>query len=408
MKTPNSILTVFLLLTAGCGGGNKQSTDDLVTVDVTKNYPQKELVLQDFMNVEYIPLETTDESVTGGYIMDIGKNYILARNTGRGDGDVFVFDRAGSYVRKFNRKGNGPGEYIDAFTVFLDEDNEEIFVDDSPQKSIKVYDLYGKFKREFKYKEGTSYGRMLNYDKKSFICWNSQYASSTLFNDDLSKSDTTAKSVFFIVSKLDGSITKEITISFEQSKSYTGIIFNQDNQGAIQSIISISSANAISIINSRNHWLLAEPSVDTIYRYLPDNNIIPFIVRTPSIQSMDPEVFLLPGIITDLYHFMQIYKKDYDHARRRTVPATDLLYSRKEKTLFEYIMYNDDYSDKRTLSMMGKSGSENDTVAFWQTIEAYQLVKDYNNGFLKGKLKEIAAELNEESNSVIMIVNHKK
>ena len=33
-------------------------TNELITVDVTKNYPEKELTLQDFMDVEYIPLET--------------------------------------------------------------------------------------------------------------------------------------------------------------------------------------------------------------------------------------------------------------------------------------------------------------------------------------------------------------
>ena len=37
---------------------DKQSTNELITVDVTKNYPEKELTLQDFMDVEYIPLET--------------------------------------------------------------------------------------------------------------------------------------------------------------------------------------------------------------------------------------------------------------------------------------------------------------------------------------------------------------
>jgi hypothetical protein len=406
-------VTILLIVMTGCV--SKQSTDDLIIVDVTKSYPKKELILQDLLDVEYIPLETTDESVTGGYVMDIGKEYILVRNN-QGDGDIFIFDNAGKYVRKFNRKGNGPSEYLGAITVLLDEDNEEIYVDDSSRKSIKVYDLYGNFKREFNYLDGASYGRMQNYDSQFLICWDSRYANSTLFqnepdarrsDDNILKSDTTV-ATFFIVSKLDGSIAKEITFSFTESKSYSGLIINRDNQGVMQEIRVISSANAISIINSRNHWLLAEPSVDTIYRYLPDNKMIPFMARTPSIQSMDPEVFLLPGIITDRYYFMQIYKKEYDHAKRRTVPSIDLLFDRQEKALYEYIMYNDDYSDKRNISMMGKSGSENDKIAFWQTIDAYQLVEDYKNGLLKGKLKEIAATLDEEDNQVIMLVKHKK
>ena len=53
---------------------DKQSTDELVTINVNKDYPEKELILQDIMDVEYIALETTDEFITHGNVMDIGKN----------------------------------------------------------------------------------------------------------------------------------------------------------------------------------------------------------------------------------------------------------------------------------------------------------------------------------------------
>ena len=33
--------------------------DGVIVVDVTAKYPKKNLVLQDFMDVEYIPLETS-------------------------------------------------------------------------------------------------------------------------------------------------------------------------------------------------------------------------------------------------------------------------------------------------------------------------------------------------------------
>jgi len=46
MNRANSILVIILLAaTTGCGG-DKQSTNNLITVDVTKNnYPKKELTL---------------------------------------------------------------------------------------------------------------------------------------------------------------------------------------------------------------------------------------------------------------------------------------------------------------------------------------------------------------------------
>ena len=44
----------------------------------------------------------------------------------------------------------------------------------------------------------------------------------------------------------------------------------------------------------------------------------------------------------------------------------------------------------------------------WATIDALDLCKDYKEGKLKGKLKDIAAKLGEDDNRVIMLVKPKK
>lgn len=79
MKWIITISAILLFALAGCGK-DKQSTNELITVDVIKNYPEKELILQDFMDVEYIPLETNDEFVTQGKVMAIGAEVILITN----------------------------------------------------------------------------------------------------------------------------------------------------------------------------------------------------------------------------------------------------------------------------------------------------------------------------------------
>ena len=91
MKWIITIPAILLFALAGCGK-DKQSTDELIIVDVTKNYPEKELILQDFMDVEYIPLETNDEFVTQGKVIAIGAEVILITNWAN-DGNLFVFDR---------------------------------------------------------------------------------------------------------------------------------------------------------------------------------------------------------------------------------------------------------------------------------------------------------------------------
>jgi hypothetical protein len=82
------------------------------------------------------------------------------------------------------------------------------------------------------------------------------------------------------------------------------------------------------------------------------------------------------------------------------------MYDRQEKAIFRYTVYNDDYSNKRQAFM--NRGPVNGEIATLQNLTAYHLVEAYRQGQLKGRLKEIAATLDEEDNPVIMLVKHKK
>lgn len=137
---------IILFVMAGCGGDHS-STDGLITVDVNDSYStKKELVLQDFMDVEYIPLETNDEFINRACVQAVGEKYIIVTNF-YDDGNIFVYGRNGKAIRKINRKGQGGEEYVSMRSVSLDEENEEIFVNDFHAKKIRVYDLEGNFKR---------------------------------------------------------------------------------------------------------------------------------------------------------------------------------------------------------------------------------------------------------------------
>ena len=123
----------------GCTG-NQQ--DKLLVVDVTKSYPKEELTLQDFMDVEYLALETNDEFLVQGNVAAVGEKFLIVTNMRQGD--ILLFDRVtGKYVRKINRKGNGPGEYVLPFNISLNEKENIMYVNDGPSSNIQVYDLEG-------------------------------------------------------------------------------------------------------------------------------------------------------------------------------------------------------------------------------------------------------------------------
>ena len=95
-----------------------QSSSEFALINVDKNYSFKELVLQDFMDVEYVPLETTDEFICQGFVQDVTENYIIVRNFLR-TGDIFIFDRKGKAVKKDQQDRAGGRRICFAFRSSL-------------------------------------------------------------------------------------------------------------------------------------------------------------------------------------------------------------------------------------------------------------------------------------------------
>lgn len=127
---------------------------------------------------------------------------------------------------------------------------------------------------------------------------------------------------------------------------------------------------------------------------------------------MAPEVFLYPSILTDRYYFMQTTKKQWDFEKETGFPRTDLVYDKQEDAIFECVVYNNDFVDQTPVDMWYEHGIlkiiNNDGIAFIKKLEANELVEAYRKGKLKGRLNEIAAGLNEESNPVIMVAKYKE
>lgn len=256
----------------------------------------------------------------------------------------------------------------------------------SPGNKILVYDLDGKFKRCLNLDQDVA--SVFDYDKSNLIGYD--------MSDYHNKGKDRSKAYHLIISKQDGSITREIYIPFETIN--TPIVMVGDN---------FVASYSYQIRLSRNQWTLIETSADTLYNYAPDGTLSPFIVRTPSTQTMEPEVFLYMGIHTDRYYFMQTVKNVFNFDKGNGFYADELVYDKEEKAFFQVSVYNDDYAEKRTVAITAKS--INREIEDVTSLNASRLVEVYKKGQLKdGKLKEIASRLDEEDNPVIMLVKQKK
>ena len=162
-------MTFYVVLFTACN--QQTNTSDLITIDVGTKYPEKKLMLQDFADVEYITLETTDEFINKGIVGAIGEKYIAITNGGN-EGTIFLYDRkTGKGIRKINRKGQGGEEYNLFTEIILDEEQDEMFVIDYSGQKILVYNLEGEHLRSFKFAENSYYNYTFNYDKQHLLCF---------------------------------------------------------------------------------------------------------------------------------------------------------------------------------------------------------------------------------------------
>ena len=358
---------------------------ELVTINVETDYPEKELTLQDFVDVEYVPLETTDEFINKGFVKAVGKNLIAIVNGGA-DGDIFLYERStGKAIRKINRKGQGGEEYTQITQIVLDEEQNEMFIVDYPRQKFMVYNLEGKFLRSFNFDENSYYSFVYPYDKAHLIVYK-----------DCAHHGQPEKSCHAIISKQDGKTIRELSLPYEELEDirYTGM---HEKYGEITAV----PAHYLTV-PARKDWYLASISSDTIYRHLPNGDKHPYMVRTPSINSMDPEVFLFPKMMTERYDFLVSIKKKMED--NFSFPSTNLIYDKQEKSTYTYIIRNADFEGSNVALWESSLSPE---IASYRTLHAHELVEAYEQGKLKGRLKEIASTLDEEDNGVVMLLKQK-
>lgn len=233
------------------------------------------------------------------------------------------------------------------------------------------------------------YNYIFNYDKEYLICYKGY--SPGIDSD---------KSSHILLSKQDGHVSREIRLPYNGDIK-TPVITTEEG--------SITPGFYLTIPNQKD-WVIMRTSSDTIYNYSTENNTLyPIIIRTPTIQSMDPEIFLFPTVITDRYYFMRTMKKEIDFTTFKGFPGNDLMYDRQEESIFEYVIFNNDFSPKRELSLGQKpSNTVNQEIATSISLNAFDLVEGLEKNELNGRLKGIAQELNEEDNPVIMLIKHRK
>jgi hypothetical protein len=147
----------FVTIIFSCKNENNKSNDQLKVFDLMKIPEAIDIKLSDlgFVNIEYIPLETKEESMLpdiDGLSLILGNHRIIA------DDNYFLlkywnlilkFRSDGSFVGRIGTEGRGPHEYTVAHDIDVNPENFNIYLVSAWQKKFNVYSDKGDFIRSF-------------------------------------------------------------------------------------------------------------------------------------------------------------------------------------------------------------------------------------------------------------------
>ncbi len=162
-----------------------------------------------------------------------------------------------------------------------------------------------------------------------------------------------------------------------------------------------------SLISCGNDYIINEISADTIYRFTQDHKLVPLLTRKPPVGEPESFIALLALLETNRYLFIQTIKNEYNLKTLEGFPCTELMYDKVEGEIYEYKIYSDDYAEREVVWGRGEKQYIKEENKIYQYLKAPDLVKAYQEGKLKGRLSELASQLNEEDNGIVMLIHFK-
>ncbi len=386
MRKLTFIFLSLLLLLVGCN--NKKNSKEqsqqveqkegIPTIDVNKNYPQKEFLLQNIADVEYIPLETKEASLINEKAhITLGENKIVVYDPKHGT--ILFFDKKGKFLHQFNHKGQGAREYIYISNIIVDETNNEIFVVDNSYRknSIKIYTLKGKYKRTLNITKFNIY-KLINFNKNNFLFHKDLslkfygLKDKTLYKPNyialLNKKESKIDSIIPLPSKMG--VTALCYVNGMDAKYYAPEVYLKTPQGIV----------------------INDITCDTIFMLDNQLQLLPLIQRTPRVSAKDEPLKMLSidGITKD-----NLYVKVA--LRKHGMPTTTYKIRKLDHQIIEYTLKNTDIKDDKMFTNLKE----------YKLMWVDDLKDLLEKKKLKGKLKNIVEKLEEDANPILMKVTLK-
>lgn len=381
------LMAMVLLACLGALAQNKTSKN-VPEVDVTQAKRFAPLKVSEKATVEFIPLETNADFLldrVAGALINVTEKYIVTVNIT--EGKLFVFSRQGKALHTFCRKGQGPEEFVYPIAVRVDEKSKEIFVLD--YKKVQVYSLTGKYKRSLNIPENVKIGSIFNYDDKHLICYD---------NHNLDRQgEKVTEQPFFLFSKKDGKISRiPLTI---QNRIGQSMYIERDGKKMV-----VTMNNIAPMVKNGDEVVLSDMGSDVVYLY-KKGKVTPLLKRNPGTMDFNPRSAM--GVVMKLGDIVWLreVKKEVKGPR----PDINMLTYDVATGEVNNLVLWDDVNFTNPYSV--QSRNERQELPYNCTAANFQpdyLKKLNEQGHLTGRLKELAEEMLEDDNPLLILYKLKE
>ena len=381
-------LILLMMLQTSCS--DKSAVNGLPYIDAGKNYPEREIILTDIAEVTYLYLNSDDDD----YLYSGSINYITENTVVVYDdvsGSVLFFSKDGMPKSRFNRRGQGPEEYIRAFRLFYDEAADDVYIMDNRGVHIQVYSSTGMYKKKITLPQGMmAMNDIVSFDESSFLFHdvNTIIKRVNAEYENLSKEDWI--STFYRISKVDGSVLDYFELPM------LPIILAINYEG-----MRVFPRAKYYILKNKEGALVGNPESDTVFLYRKNQPLLPVIYKTPSVASTDPMTYLNNCVDVGSYQFMEIFTMSLGF------PVKHYMRDKKTGEIFRQKLLLPDYKGKEVFIAPSVTGRNYENGIYFE-LDLYELKEADRENKLSGKLKELVDTLNEdEDNNVFLLVNFK-
>ena len=383
-------ISIFVI---GCSS-DKEPHVDLPYIDVRKNYPEKEINLTDIANVTYLHLNTeSDDFLYKGGIDYVTQNTIVIVD--RSSHSVLFFSKDGTPKSRFNRRGQGPEEYLSVFTVMYDETTDEVYITPEFSNYIIIYSSSGEYKRRLTLPRTNIDGHTVLFDDQSILVYDNSKMWQNIrkkYSGDNTAFTEQVDSTFFLISKTDGTVLEYILLpnhNIDLSYRFDGGGFGVPMFARVRKCL--------------DGIFLYNPETDTVFLYSKNKTLTPYMHKKPLLSDLDPMIVMDICMDAGSIQFLSLIPY---MSKGRTSSEQYYLRDKKTGEIFRQKNILPDYKGKNFYVNPRFSIYYENEYHF--ELDLIELKQAYRENKLSGQLKELVATLNEnEDNSVFMLVDFK-